>query len=82
MTEAFPWETSPRYLLRERDKSYGPAFQHRVRAMGITEVTRFRPVHSTTENFVSSVMNCTKLVAHALHGRCGLNCPDPPKKVL
>jgi hypothetical protein len=32
------WDTAPRYLLRDRDKSYGPAFRHRVRAMGITEV--------------------------------------------
>jgi transposase InsO family protein len=38
MTEAFPWDTVPRYLLRDRDKSYGPAFRHRLRAMGITEV--------------------------------------------
>jgi hypothetical protein len=38
MTEAFPWDAAPRYLLRDRDKSYGPAFRHRVRAMGITEV--------------------------------------------
>jgi hypothetical protein len=38
MTEAFPWDTAPRYLLRDRDKSYGPTFRHRVRAMGITEV--------------------------------------------
>jgi putative transposase len=38
MSEAFPWDTAPRYLLRDRDKSYGPAFRHRVRAMGITEV--------------------------------------------
>ena len=38
MTEAFPWDTAPRYLLRDRDTSYGPAFRHRVRAMGITEV--------------------------------------------
>src|SRR5229473_6139995 len=38
MTEAFPWDTAPRYLLRDRDKSYGPAFRYRVRAMGITEV--------------------------------------------
>jgi putative transposase len=42
MTEAFPWETAPRYLLRDRDKSYGPAFRHRVRAMGITEVITAR----------------------------------------
>jgi len=27
MTEAFPWETAPRYLLRDRDTSYGPAFR-------------------------------------------------------
>jgi transposase InsO family protein len=38
MTEAFPWDTAPRYLLRDRDKSYGRAFRHRVRAMGIMEV--------------------------------------------
>ena len=38
MTEAFPWETAPRYLLPDRDKSYGPAFRDRVEAMGIEEV--------------------------------------------
>jgi putative transposase len=38
MTEAFPWDSAPRYLLRDRDKSYGSAFRHRVRAMGITDV--------------------------------------------
>lgn len=38
MTEAFPWDTAPRYLLRDRDSSYGPVFIKRVVAMGITEV--------------------------------------------
>jgi putative transposase len=38
MTEAFPWETAPRYLLRDRDRSYGPAFRDRVKAMGVEEV--------------------------------------------
>ncbi len=38
VTEAFPWDTAPRYLLRDRDASYGSYFCSRVEAMGITEV--------------------------------------------
>ncbi len=38
MTEAFPWDTAPRYLLRDRDASYGQDFRDRVRMMGIEEV--------------------------------------------
>ena len=38
VTEAFPWDTAPRYLLRDRDASYGSEFCKRVDAMGITEV--------------------------------------------
>jgi putative transposase len=36
--EAFPWETSPRYLLRDRDGIYGQSFRDRVKHMGIEEV--------------------------------------------
>jgi len=38
VTEAFPWDTAPRYLLRDRDASYGWEFRSRVEAMSITEV--------------------------------------------
>src|ERR1039458_2423084 len=38
VTEAFPWETAPRYLLRDRDASFGSDFRSRVEAMGITQV--------------------------------------------
>jgi hypothetical protein len=38
LTEAFPWDTAPRYLPRDWDKSYGPAFRNRVQAMGIEEI--------------------------------------------
>src|SRR5277367_3017862 len=38
VTEAFPWDTAPRYLLCDRDASYGSYFCNRVEAMGITEV--------------------------------------------
>jgi putative transposase len=30
--------TAPRYLLRDRDGSYGSVFSNRVKAMGVTEV--------------------------------------------
>lgn len=36
--EAFPWDSAPRYLLRDRDTIYGSAFQRRVQSMGIEEV--------------------------------------------
>jgi hypothetical protein len=38
VTEAFPWDTAPRFLLRDRDSSYGQVFSKRVDAMDITEV--------------------------------------------
>jgi putative transposase len=38
MTEAFPWDTAPRYLIRDRDASYGQRFRDRVQAMGMKEV--------------------------------------------
>ena len=40
ITEAFPWDHAPRYLIRDRDTSYGPVFAQRLRAMGI----RDRPI--------------------------------------
>ena len=30
VTEAFPWDTAPRYLLRDRDASYGSEFRSRI----------------------------------------------------
>src|ERR1700709_754551 len=33
ITEAFPWNEAPRYLLRDRDRAYGAAVTHRLRAM-------------------------------------------------
>lgn len=38
VTEAFPWDTAPRFLLRDRDACYGAVFSKRVAAMDITEV--------------------------------------------
>jgi hypothetical protein len=37
ITEAFPWDQAPRYLLRDRDRSYGAIVRCRLRAMGIRD---------------------------------------------
>jgi hypothetical protein len=37
ITEAFPWNEAPRYLIRDRDRVYGLAVMHRLRAMGIRD---------------------------------------------
>jgi putative transposase len=38
LREAFPWETAPRYLLRDRDRIFGQEFVNQVKAMGIEQV--------------------------------------------
>src|SRR5437660_1894981 len=43
ITEAFPWDSAPKYLIRDNDKAFGVAFKARVRAMGIRDrPTSFR----------------------------------------
>lgn len=38
LREAFPWDTAPRYLLRDRDRIFGADFVDQVKAMGIKQV--------------------------------------------
>src|SRR6478736_2424016 len=37
ITEAFPWDEAPRYLIRDRDRIYGSVVTRRLRAMGIRD---------------------------------------------
>src|SRR5438874_1057300 len=37
ITEVFPWNEAPRYLIRDRDRVYGAAVTRRLRAMGIRD---------------------------------------------
>src|SRR5471032_65252 len=37
LTEAFPWDAAPRYLIRDRDRIYGAIVKCRLRAMGIRD---------------------------------------------
>ena len=37
LTEAFPWDAAPRYLIHDRDRIYGSMVARRMRAMGIRD---------------------------------------------
>src|ERR1700736_2718726 len=37
ITEAFPWDEAPRYMIRDRDLIYGAVVTRRLRAMGIRD---------------------------------------------
>ena len=37
LTEAFPWNEAPRYLIRDRDRTYSAVVMRRIRAMGIRD---------------------------------------------
>src|SRR5438445_937409 len=37
ITEAFPWDEAPHYLIRDRDRIYGNIVTRRLRAMGIRD---------------------------------------------
>src|SRR6202171_2553054 len=37
ITEAFPWDEAPRYMIRDRDRIYGSVVTRRLRAMGIRD---------------------------------------------
>jgi putative transposase len=38
LLEAFPWDSAPRYLLRDRDRCYGEKFHEATKWLGIREV--------------------------------------------
>src|SRR5271154_2110685 len=38
VVNAFPWNTAPRFLIRDRDRAYGLVFSARLRGLGIREI--------------------------------------------
>ena len=80
MTEAFPWDTAPRYLLRDRDASYGPAFRRRDRAMGIKKLSprrgRLGRTHMSSASFARSAENVWITLIFLTRMTCARSCRD------
>lgn len=66
VVEAFPWEISAKYLLRDRDKIYGDKFHKRVENMGFDEI-RIAPrspwQNPYVERLIGSIRRECQLIA-------------------
>src|SRR5215510_9753554 len=75
ITEAFPWDTAPKYLIRDNDRAFGAVFKAHVRTMGIRDrPTSFRSPwqNGLVERLIGSIRReCTDhlLVFNAEHLR-------------
>jgi hypothetical protein len=86
MTEAFPWDTAPRYLLRDRDASYGHTFRDRVEAMAIKEVVtaaRLPWQNPYVERVIGSIRRESWAVpARQMLAWYSWRAPEPVRKAL
>ena len=76
IVEACPWDTSPKYLLRDRDGIYGEYFQKRVKNMGINGV-KIAPQSPWQNPYVERLIGSIRrdclyymIVLNADHLRC------------
>src|SRR6185312_2736707 len=66
ITEAFPWNEAPRYLIRDRDRIFGSVVTRRLRSMGIqdTPTTLTSPWHNGfAERLIGSI--CRECLDHS-----------------
>ena len=54
ITEAFPWNEAPRYMIRDRDRIYGTVVTRRLRAMGIRDKP-IAPASGFAERLIGSI---------------------------
>ena len=55
---AFPWDTAPRFMIRDRDGAYGEEFSRRVRSLGIRSVktaVRAPKMNCYVERFIGTI---------------------------
>jgi putative transposase len=55
---AFPWDTAPKFMIRDRDGAYGEEFSRRVRSLGIRSVktaVRAPKMNCYVERFIGTI---------------------------
>ena len=78
ITEAFPWDEAPDYLVRDRDASYGQVVTKRLAAMGIRDhptAPRSPWQNGHAERLIGSIRR--ECLDHAVGPRRGPSASDP-----
>jgi hypothetical protein len=79
VTEAFPWDTAPRYLLRDRDGSYGSYFRNRVEAMGIGAILVERKMRAGALVIVDiRGQDAAQMDRYPIHFSAPISLANPP----
>jgi len=60
VTEAYPWSEAPTYLVRDRDKAFGPVYTRRLHAMGIRDhpIAPRSPWEKGQASYYTSLRTC------------------------
>jgi hypothetical protein len=75
MTEAFPWDDAPKYLIRDRDRIYGAVVARRLRAMGI----RDKPTAPASPGLIGSIRReCLDQSSFLVRRICAGPCDPMP----
>ena len=80
ITEAFPWNEAPRYLIRDRDQVYGAATTRRLRTMGIPD----KPIApgSPSERLCRKIDRINPARVRGQYRRAGRDALSPSPKIL
>jgi hypothetical protein len=80
ITEAFPWNEAPRYLIRDRDQVYGAAATRRLRTMGIRDKP-IAPV-ALAERLCRKIDRINPARVRGPYRRAGRDALAPSPKIL
>ena len=68
ITEAFPWDGAPRYMIRDRDQIYENVVTRRLRAMGIRDKPT-APASPWQNGFVERLIGSIRRDVRSLTGK-------------
>jgi hypothetical protein len=74
LLEAFPWDSAPRYFLRDRDGSYGERFREAANWLGIREILTARQAPCPILDKDGHESNRNLNLAEPFYGRSSSRC--------